>query len=84
VLRHAFLITLLLATPAFGQVVTPHIFAPPCTGGHCLNATAGSTVARGASKVSAQKLACPAGTAYDARKGTCHVAQASFGATTHY
>jgi hypothetical protein len=37
-----------------------------------------------ATPASAQKLACPAGTYYDARKGSCHVAGPSYGAVTHY
>jgi hypothetical protein len=84
-LRRVWLVALLVfATPAYAQLTKPQLFKPPCTGGHCLNTTSGSTVTKGPSQTSSQKAACPAGTSYDARKGTCHVGGANLGAITHY
>ena len=88
-MRRVWLVGLLFGTlagsqSAYAQLTKPQLFKPPCRGGHCLNTTSVSTVTKGPSQTSSQKAACPAGTSYDARKGTCHVGGANLGAITHY
>jgi hypothetical protein len=62
----------LAVLPASGQMVTVHPTPPPCTGPHCLRQIPGATVVHH-SGPSAKRSACPAGTVYDSRKGTCRV-----------
>jgi hypothetical protein len=79
------LLTAGLGAPlAQAQIVKPTLYPAPCTGGPCLNTVSGSTVHKNAANASAQKVACPEGSTYDARKGTCHVGGANLGAITHY
>jgi hypothetical protein len=60
------------ATPSFGQVIIPNLQPPPCSGHNCLFHPRGAkTVPPGASAV--QKIACPQGTVYNPRRGTCKV-----------
>ena len=67
-----FLVTVLAATAASAQIVTPKLSLPPCSGQHCLLRPRGATAAHEAAP-SAVKRACPAGTVFDAYKGACRV-----------
>jgi hypothetical protein len=58
--------------PASGQIVSVNPSVPPCTGEHCLRQIPGATVQHHGGP-SAARAACPKGTVYDSRKGTCHV-----------
>ena len=74
-MRHAamiFLVTVLAATAASAQIVTPNLSLPPCSGQHCLLRPRGATALHPAVS-SAVKQACPAGTVFDAYKGVCRV-----------
>ena len=60
-----------MAAPALGQIVTPSLFPPPCSNGHCVNQNQGATVIpQGATQA---QRGCPQGTMFDPRKGTCKV-----------
>jgi len=69
-------LAMLAAVPAFGQIVTPILTAPPCSGRHC-PAHLGSAVSRPAIAHPAQRLPCPSGTVYMPQKGTCRVLPAA-------
>jgi hypothetical protein len=62
----------LAVRPASGQMVTVHPTPPPCAGTHCLRQIPGATVTHHGA-ASAARAACPQGTIYDSRKGTCRV-----------
>jgi hypothetical protein len=69
----------LTVAPSFGQVITPSLPPPPCSGSNCLFHPRGAmTESRGASSV--QKIACPQGTVYNPSRGTCKVMPAVAGA----
>ena len=66
-MRHAAVLVFagfLAATPTLGQIVTPTITQPPCTGNHCLKPPR---------PVSPTRLACPLGTVYVPQKQICKV-----------
>jgi hypothetical protein len=60
------------ATPSFGQVITPNLQPPPCSGQNCLFRPRGARVMPPGAGA-AQKTACPQGTVYNPRRGTCKV-----------
>jgi hypothetical protein len=59
--------------PAAAQLSKPQLTAPPCTDPHnCPNYRRGAALLPpGASQ--RQKVSCPAGTIYNAKRGTCKV-----------
>jgi hypothetical protein len=57
-------------TPALGQVITPHLTPPPCTGHHCLEHPRGAMMP---GVDPAHKAPCPPGTVYNPQRGTCKV-----------
>lgn len=62
-----------LITPALGQIITPTLTPPPCTGNHCVNQNQGARIIpQGATQA---QRGCPQGTVFNARKGTCKVLQ---------
>jgi hypothetical protein len=62
-----------LAAPASGQVVTPTLIPPPCSGSHCVNQNQGARIIpQGATQA---QRGCPQGTMFNPRKGTCKVLQ---------
>lgn len=62
-----------LAAPALGQIVTPALTLPPCTGNHCVNQNPGARIIpQGATQA---QRGCPQGTMFNPRKGTCKVLQ---------
>jgi hypothetical protein len=68
----AAVISALGAAPSFAEIVVPHLQPPPCSGNHC------PFQARGARLpafhgLAVQSAACPQGTVYNPRKGTCKV-----------
>ena len=72
--RLATILTLLsglVGSPALGQIVTPSLTLPPCTGSHCMNQNQGARIIpQGATQA---QRGCPQGTEFNARKGTCKV-----------
>jgi len=62
-----------LLMPAAAQILKPQLTQPPCTSPHnCPNYKPGAALdPPGASQ--AQKIPCPAGTVYNAKRGTCKV-----------
>jgi hypothetical protein len=66
------------AAPSFGQVIKPSLFPPPCTVRACLSRPRGA-IARAPGASAVQKIACPQGTLYNPRKGTCKVMPAISG-----
>jgi hypothetical protein len=69
--RGALVVLLFLTAPAAAQIATPVLVLPPCVA-RCLNRQHGAT-AEHYGAPSAVKQACPAGTVFDAYKGTCHM-----------
>jgi hypothetical protein len=62
-----------LTAPAQGQIVTPTLTPPPCSGDHCLHQNQGARIIpQGATQA---QRGCPQGTMFNARKGTCKVLQ---------
>lgn len=63
----------LLAEPAHAQLVRPELAPPPCSDPHnCPNYKRGAALpAPGPSQV--QHTACPAGTVFNPKRGTCKV-----------
>jgi hypothetical protein len=61
-----------LIAPCLAQIITVNPTPPPCTGEHCVNQLRGARVEHHGA-VSIQRASCPAGTVYNARKGTCKV-----------
>ncbi|HXR95202.1 MAG TPA: hypothetical protein VN718_04945 [Rhizomicrobium sp.] len=61
------------STPVSAQVLKPQLTEPPCTGPHnCPNYKRGAALEPpGAAQ--GQKAACPAGTIYNPKRGTCKV-----------
>jgi len=65
-------LAMLAAVPAFGQIVTPVLTQPPCSGRSCPPRLGGEVI-RPADTPTAQRQACPSGTVYNPQKGTCKV-----------
>jgi len=71
--RLAVLLALLgsLTAPALGQIVTPTLTPPPCSGNHCVKQNQGARVIpQGATQA---QRGCPQGTEFNTHKGTCRV-----------
>jgi hypothetical protein len=65
-------IVMLSTAPSVGQVVSPTLYPPPCSGNHCFSHARGAITPH-VQGPSAQKRGCPQGTVYDPVKGTCKV-----------